>query len=72
MVGGSGALNAMIYIRGLPSDYDGWEKAGCEGWGWKDVLPDFIAFENNAEFLNSPYHGAFGPAPRGERVVHRS
>jgi choline dehydrogenase len=38
MVGGSGALNAMIYIRGLPSDYDGWEKAGCEGWGWKDVL----------------------------------
>ena len=61
MVGGSGALNAMIYIRGLPSDYDGWEKAGCEGWGWTDVLPDFIAFENNTEFLNSPYHGHSGP-----------
>ncbi|WP_375183574.1 GMC family oxidoreductase N-terminal domain-containing protein, partial [Marinobacter sp.] len=50
MVGGSGAMNAMIYIRGLPSDYDGWAQAGCAGWAWKDVLPKFIAFENNARF----------------------
>jgi choline dehydrogenase len=61
MVGGSGSLNAMIYIRGLPSDYDGWEKAGCPGWGWKDVLPDFIASENNANFSNHPLHGTNGP-----------
>ncbi|UGA47308.1 GMC family oxidoreductase N-terminal domain-containing protein [Bradyrhizobium quebecense] len=61
MVGGSGAMNAMIYIRGLPSDYDGWEKAGCAGWGWRDVLPDFIAFENNADFTESPLHGTGGP-----------
>jgi choline dehydrogenase len=61
MVGGSGAMNAMIYIRGLPSDYDGWAKSGCAGWAWKDVLPDFIAFENNTEFLDSPYHGHCGP-----------
>ncbi|WP_338689054.1 MULTISPECIES: GMC family oxidoreductase [unclassified Bradyrhizobium] len=61
MVGGSGAMNAMIYIRGLPSDYDGWEKAGCTGWGWRDVLPDFIAFENNADFTDSPLHGTGGP-----------
>jgi choline dehydrogenase len=61
MVGGSGAMNAMIYIRGLPSDYDGWEKAGCPGWGWRDVLPDFIGFENNANFSNHPLHGTNGP-----------
>ncbi len=45
MVGGSGAMNAMIYIRGLPSDYDGWARAGCDGWAWRDVLPKLIAFE---------------------------
>ncbi len=54
-------MNAMIYIRGLPSDYDGWEKAGCAGWGWRNVLPDFIAFENNADFTDSPLHGTKGP-----------
>lgn len=56
MVGGSGALNAMIYMRGLPSDYDGWEAMGCKGWGWKDVFPEFLASEHNADILNSPYH----------------
>ncbi|WP_431206363.1 GMC family oxidoreductase [Bradyrhizobium betae] len=61
MVGGSGAMNAMIYIRGLPSDYDGWAKAGCEGWAWRDVLPKFIAFENNTRFGNDPFHGTGGP-----------
>ena len=61
MIGGSGAMNAMIYIRGLPSDYDGWEKAGCAGWGWKDVLPDLIGSENNANFSNHPLHGTHGP-----------
>ncbi|MBL0374302.1 GMC family oxidoreductase N-terminal domain-containing protein [Rhizobium sp. KVB221] len=61
MVGGSGALNAMIYIRGLPSDYDAWEALGCAGWGWKDVFPVFLKSENNANFRDSPYHGNFGP-----------
>jgi choline dehydrogenase len=61
MVGGSGALNAMIYIRGLPSDYDGWEAMGCAGWGWKDVLPAFLACENNARFRDDPLHGTEGP-----------
>ena len=60
MVGGSGALNAMIYIRGLPSDYDGWEAAGCPGWGWRDVLPVFRRSEDNARLGNDPLHGAGG------------
>ncbi|MBR1128839.1 GMC family oxidoreductase [Bradyrhizobium iriomotense] len=61
MVGGSGAMNAMIYIRGLPSDYDGWARAGCAGWAWRDVLPKFIAFESNARFTDDPFHGTRGP-----------
>lgn len=60
MVGGSGAMNAMIYIRGLPSDFDTWQKLGCEGWDWNSVLPDFIASEANVEFGNSSFHGSSG------------
>ncbi|GAB0116449.1 GMC family oxidoreductase [Acidisoma sp. 7E03] len=60
MVGGSGALNAMIYIRGLPSDYDGWEAAGCTGWGWRDVLPAFLRSEGNQRLGNGPLHSADG------------
>ena len=60
MVGGSGSLNAMIYIRGLPSDYDGWAAAGCTGWGWQDVLPVFLRSENNPRLGNSPLHAAGG------------
>ena len=61
MLGGSGALNAMIYIRGLPSDYDSWARAGCPGWAWADVLPTFLASEDNARLGNSPYHRTGGP-----------
>ncbi|BAL79644.1 GMC family oxidoreductase [Bradyrhizobium cosmicum] len=66
MVGGSGAMNAMIYIRGLPSDYDGWARAGCDGWAWRDVLPKLIAFENNARFTDDPFHGTSGPLYVGD------
>ncbi len=60
MVGGSGAMNAMIYIRGLPSDFDAWENLGCKGWGWKDVLPDFVASEANQNHAASQHHGTSG------------
>ena len=60
MVGGSGAMNAMIYIRGLPSDFDTWERLGCTGWGWKDVRPDFIATEANQNHTDSEHHGTGG------------
>ncbi|MFO1146753.1 MAG: GMC family oxidoreductase N-terminal domain-containing protein [Alsobacter sp.] len=61
MLGGSGSLNAMIYMRGLPSDYDGWEAMGCAGWGWRDVLPDFLASEDNPSRAGHPLHGLGGP-----------
>lgn len=37
MLGGSGSINAMVYCRGLPGDFDDWEAFGATGWGWKDV-----------------------------------
>jgi choline dehydrogenase len=48
VLGGSSSVNGMVYVRGLPSDYDGWEAAGCEGWGWKDLGPCFQAIEDHA------------------------
>jgi len=59
-LGGSSSTNAMIYIRGHPSDYDGWAAAGNPGWGWQDVLPYFLKAENN-ERLDGPLHAKGGP-----------
>jgi choline dehydrogenase-like flavoprotein len=59
-VGGSSLINAMVYIRGQPDDYDGWAAAGCTGWGWSDVLPLFKRSEDNARGADA-LHGAGGP-----------
>lgn len=60
IVGGSGSINGMMYMRGHPADYDGWAAAGCEGWGWRDVLPYFRKAETN-ERGESDIHGGSGP-----------
>ena len=44
-LGGSSAINGMIYVRGAPADYNAWEDLGCTGWGWRDVLPLFRRLE---------------------------
>src|SRR5271170_3067792 len=44
--GGSSLINAMIYTRGQPQDYDGWAGRGCEGWSWIEVLPYFKRSED--------------------------
>ncbi len=62
-VGGSSAINAQGAMRGLPADFDSWRKRGCQGWGWEDVLPDFIALETDLDFGDRPYHGRSGPIP---------
>jgi choline dehydrogenase len=54
MLGGSAAMNAMMVLRGHPSDYDAWAAAGCDGWSWADVEP---AFAKSAE----------GPFPLAEQ-----
>src|SRR5438094_1217436 len=39
VLGGSSSINGMIYVRGLPEDYDGWRQMGCAGWPWAEVEP---------------------------------
>jgi choline dehydrogenase-like flavoprotein len=46
VLGGSGSINDMIYIRGFPWDFDGWQARGNSGWGWKEVLPYFRKIED--------------------------
>ncbi len=59
MLGGSSSMNAMIYIRGRRSDYDGWAASGCDGWSYDEVLPYFRRSERN-DRLNDEYHGIGG------------
>ena len=59
-LGGSSSINAMLYVRGQKSDYDGWADMGCSGWSWDDCLPYFIRSENNARGA-SAWHGDSGP-----------
>ncbi|MFP6736591.1 MAG: GMC family oxidoreductase N-terminal domain-containing protein [Rhodospirillales bacterium] len=60
VIGGGSSVNGMISIRGLPSDYDGWQENGAVGWAWDDVLPYFLKIENDADF-DGPLHGSEGP-----------
>ena len=59
-LGGSSAINAMIYIRGNRYDYDNWAALGCDGWSYDDVLPYFKRAEHNVRG-DDAYHGASGP-----------
>ncbi|MEW4467574.1 GMC family oxidoreductase N-terminal domain-containing protein [Parasphingorhabdus sp. JC815] len=65
VIGGSGALNGMLYVRGQARDYDDWEAAGNKGWSWSEVLPYFMLSENNARGPDQ-WHGTTGPM----RVEH--
>ncbi|MEB0039328.1 MULTISPECIES: GMC family oxidoreductase N-terminal domain-containing protein [unclassified Pseudomonas] len=58
--GGSGSINAMIFVRGQAHDFDDWAANGNEGWGFKDVLPYFRKLENHP-LGDSEYHGGSGP-----------
>lgn len=65
-LGGSSAINAMLYVRGVPSDYDRWEAEGAKGWSWKDVLPYFRKSESNIRGADA-LHGADGPLQVSEQ-----
>lgn len=60
VLGGSSAINAMIFIRGHATDFDGWAAMGNPGWGWKDVLPYFRKLESN-DHGASDLRGGGGP-----------
>ena len=59
-LGGSSSMNAMLYVRGRPLDYDLWEAQGAAGWGWRDVRPYFLRAEDNARGV-SEHHAVGGP-----------
>jgi choline dehydrogenase len=62
VLGGSSALNGMIYVRGARSDFDNWAYNGAAGWSYDEVLPYFKRSED-FEDGPSPYHGSGGPLP---------
>ncbi len=59
-LGGCSSINGLIFVRGQHEDYDRWEAAGNEGWGWRHVMPYFLRSEDNSRGA-SVYHGAGGP-----------
>jgi choline dehydrogenase len=69
-LGGSSAMNAMIYIRRNGVDFDGWTDQGAPGWSHREMLPYFIRSEGN-ERGDSRYHGRSGPLTvRDGRSMH--
>ncbi|CAG9792401.1 unnamed protein product [Diatraea saccharalis] len=70
-MGGSSAINYMVYIRGNKRDFDSWAESGNHGWSYMEVLPYFKKSENNRdmEVHNSFYHGVGGPL-NVERFQH--
>jgi choline dehydrogenase len=60
VIGGSGSINAMVYMRGLPHDFDHWAAIGNPGWSYSDVLPYFMRAEDHDEG-DPQYHGRGGP-----------
>lgn len=68
VLGGGGSINAQVFTRGTPADYDGWaQRHGAEGWSFADVLPSFRKAERNAR-LSGPLHGSEGPAGVSDQV----
>ena len=59
-LGGSSSMNAMLYVRGRPLDYDLWEEQGADGWGWASIRPYFLKAEND-ERGASEHHGVGRP-----------
>jgi choline dehydrogenase-like flavoprotein len=59
-LGGSSAINAMVYIRGHRWDYDQWAELGCAGWSYDEVLPYFKRSEGNERGADA-WHGGDGP-----------
>ena len=62
VLGGSGSINGLVFLRGSPHDYDRWAQAGARGWSWADVLPTFKALES-WEGEAGETRGKDGPVP---------
>ncbi len=62
IVGGSSAVNAQIFLRGVPEDYDTWASQGNDKWSYRELLPYFCKNEADPDF-DAAFHGAAGPIP---------
>jgi choline dehydrogenase len=60
VLGGSSSINAMVYVRGQPGDFDDWAVAGNPGWSYRQLLPYFIKLEDHP-FGEPQFHGVGGP-----------
>ncbi len=69
VLGGSSAINGMIYMRGQAADYDGWRQSGCTGWGWDEVLPYFLRAEDHHAGPTS-LHGCGGEIRVEKQRLH--
>ena len=63
VVGGSSALNAAVFLRATPADFDGWAATGNDLWSYERVLPTLRRLEDDRDFGADPVHGADGPVP---------
>jgi choline dehydrogenase len=62
VIGGSGSINGMNFVRGNPADFDGWAQMGARGWSYDDVLPYFRSIERRLEG-EEEFRGRAGPLP---------
>ena len=62
VIGGSGSINGMNFVRGNPADFDGWAQMGCRGWSYEEVLPYFKSFERR-HGGDRRFRGEAGPVP---------
>lgn len=60
VLGGSSAINGLLYLRGQREDYDDWAADGACGWAWQDVAPHFLRMERNVDIADD-HHGSDGP-----------
>lgn len=72
MIGGTGVLHGMMYMRGNRRDYDKWEAAGNTGWSYTDVLPYFLKSEDNLQIdeVDAGYHAVGGLLPVSQFPYH--
>lgn len=64
VLGGSSAINGMVYTRGHPWDYDQWAAQGCDGWSFQELLPYFIrseSYQPSSSEVDAKFHGRSGP-----------
>ncbi len=68
VLGGTSAINGLMYTRGNRADYDEWRQMGCVGWSYDDVLPYFKKSENQQRGADA-YHGVGGPLGVSDQPV---